>query len=290
MTPPIRLRVLVVDDDRISRIILRCMIESMGDVEVSEAEDGLDAWTKLDAGPAPELIFLDINMPRLNGVELLKRIRKDSRFSPVKVCFCSAVRDRQTVVEAVALQPDAYVLKPYSKPLIEAQVQKVRQFLSTEVSLEPVEAACRRLRIDQATYVRRVRELISESHAMSARFCTLVMQQDMAGAWLELDRAEKLAESLGARRTVNLVRKLSTHLSSVSQKEDAPTEQSWNLADASNRIMEGLQSLNAELQTLERICAGLAQDLPQPQANANDLPTPRPDPGTPVRPEGPTFS
>jgi len=260
MTPPIPLRVLVVDDDRISRVILRRMIESLGEVEVSEAEDGVDAWTKLEAGPVPELVLLDINMPRLNGVDLLKRIRKDTRFSPLKVCFCSAVRDRQTVVEAVALQPDAYVLKPYSKPLIEAQIQKVRQAMSLELSLEPAENACARLGIDRNTYLQRVRELITETHAMGARFCTLVMQQDLAGAWLELDRAQKAAESLGARRTVNLVKKLSTHLGSVSKNEDAPAEQSWNLADASNRIMEGLQALNLELHAVEKLCANLSQE------------------------------
>ena len=78
-----RLRVLIVEDDSTSRLVLRGILETLDGLEIFEAGDGLQAWEMLDGGLLPQLCFLDLNMPQLNGVELLKRIRNDPRFSMV---------------------------------------------------------------------------------------------------------------------------------------------------------------------------------------------------------------
>ena len=119
------IRVLIADDDETSRLFLRSILEGIGGLDVCEAVDGQQAWEMLDGGLEPRLCFIDIDMPRLTGLELLKRIRADRRLAGIKVCFCSAVRERQLVMQAAALQPDYYNLKPYPRASIQAQVRKV---------------------------------------------------------------------------------------------------------------------------------------------------------------------
>src|SRR5664279_5065918 len=183
MTDQKLLRVLIVEDDKTSRFVLRRILEAMDDLEIYEAEDGLKAWELLDCGLLPQLCILDVNMPRMNGVELLKRIRNDERFRSLHACFCSAVRDRQLVVQAAALQPDSYILKPYDRQAIHAQVQKFRGTLRPEDSLEPLAGVCARLGIDQATYEHRLSALIEDVRTLTTRMPTLLMQLNMAGAF-----------------------------------------------------------------------------------------------------------
>ena len=138
--------------------------------------------------------------------------------------------------------------------------------------------------------MRRVGEFITEIHAVVTRFCSLVMQQHLAGAWLELDRAQKIAENMGARRTVNLVQKLASQLGPASPGKSDPAQQSWNLADASNRIMEGLQALNAELHRVEQIYSNLNQTPLEARSNASNLSAQRTVPPVQARTEEPTIS
>src|SRR5258708_8472178 len=72
------MQILVVEDDKTSRLVLHRILESTGDLEIIEATDGVKAWELLDGGLHPALCFLDINMPKLNGLELLERIRGGS--------------------------------------------------------------------------------------------------------------------------------------------------------------------------------------------------------------------
>jgi len=262
------MRVLIVDDDRISRVILRRMLEMLGSkLELTEAEDGQDAWEKLDAGLMPDLCFLDINMPRLDGVELLKRIRADGRFSRLKVCFCSAVRDRQTIMQAAAFQPDFYVLKPYSKSLIEVQIQKAWQSLKGEQNLEPAEQVCERQGIDYETYLFLLEGLVEETRALASRIPTLLMQHDMAGALLALDKTKSAAQNMGVGRITTLVGDMMRQLSSGTNvnstglltKDPFPAHVEWALANVSDQILQGLQALNTELGTVERLSTELSR-------------------------------
>ena len=80
-------------------MVLKRILQGIENIEVVEAEDRWKTWRKsLDGGFRPGLSFLDINMPRMSGLELLKKIRRDSRLAELKVCFCSAVRDRKIIV------------------------------------------------------------------------------------------------------------------------------------------------------------------------------------------------
>ena len=255
------LRVLIVEDDKTSRFVLRRILETMDDLEVYEAEDGLKAWDMLNGGLLPQLCFLDFNMPRMNGLDLLKRIRNDTRFAPLRVCFCSAVRDRHLIVQAAALQPDNYILKPYARNAIQAQVQKARGTPRPEESLEAPVEVCTRLGIDRTTYDFRLTGLLEEVRTLTARLPTLLMQLDVTGALSALDATKQSAQDLGVRRIFRLADGLSRSFKSdgsltdrrvESKEETAAKLQQW-LSRSADHLMQMMRDMRGELQTVERL-------------------------------------
>ena len=71
------MKVLVVDDDVVSRMMLMHLVDACAPCEILEAEDGEDAWRLLADGLRPDIVFSDLRMPRLDGLALLARLRAD---------------------------------------------------------------------------------------------------------------------------------------------------------------------------------------------------------------------
>ncbi|MEI6428187.1 MAG: response regulator [Pseudanabaena sp. ELA607] len=104
--------VLIVDDSITVRELLSLTFAKVG-YRVEQAKDGQDAWEKLRAGLPCDLIFCDIEMPRMDGLELLSRLQKDGRLSQIPVAMLTsrgADRHRQTAVQYGA---KGYFTKPY---------------------------------------------------------------------------------------------------------------------------------------------------------------------------------
>jgi two-component system chemotaxis response regulator CheY len=144
------MKVLIVDDDVVSRMMLMHMVGSAGSYEVLEAEDGEQAWGQLDAGARPAMLFCDLRMPRLSGMELLARVKADARFASLPFVLVSAASDGATMEQAIGLGANGYIVKPFDG-------DKVRGYLaslarnnenSDEHADESVDAAMRRLGID----------------------------------------------------------------------------------------------------------------------------------------------
>lgn len=115
------MRILVVDDDEATRLCLATVLGAAGEVDsVANGEDALDAFAKaLDAGRPYGLVCMDINMPRLNGQEALKGLRRmeAERQVPLgreaKVVMISSCDDTGNVVEAYFHGlADGFVKKP----------------------------------------------------------------------------------------------------------------------------------------------------------------------------------
>lgn len=133
------MKVLIVDDDVVSRMMLMHMVASAGSYEVLEAEDGEEAWDQLDAGADPAMLFCDLRMPRLSGMELLARVKADERFAGLPFVLVSAAADGATMEQALGLGADGYIVKPFDG-------DKVRGFLAGLD--EHLDATLRRLQID----------------------------------------------------------------------------------------------------------------------------------------------
>ena len=104
------LRVLVVDDSPVNRMVLKALLTRLGINDIVLAEDGKAALEKLEADPAFDLVMSDMWMPVMDGAELVKRIRADTRLAHLKVCSITAdVEARMTYREQGF---DMLLLKP----------------------------------------------------------------------------------------------------------------------------------------------------------------------------------
>lgn len=111
-------RVLVVDDDQTIRRTLRINLRARG-YEVEEVASGRDALSTLEDAP-PDLVILDLGLPDVDGVEVLRRLRRTSR---VPVVVLSARQQSDDKVEALDEGADDYVTKPFGMDELMARVR-----------------------------------------------------------------------------------------------------------------------------------------------------------------------
>ena len=109
-------------------------------IEVTSAFDGRQAWERFQSD-APELVVLDITMPGLDGVELLRRVRAEST---VPVVMLTARQDEPSIVEALDLGADDYITKPFSPRQLVARIRAVLRRAST---YQPAANSDRELRL-----------------------------------------------------------------------------------------------------------------------------------------------
>jgi CheY-like chemotaxis protein len=108
-------RVLFAEDNEDHAFLIRRSLSSVG-AELTHVADGEDAIGRLEAweGPLPDLVLLDMNMPRLSGLEVLERIRASSRYDRVPVVIFSTSRLPADLARAYAARANSYVAKPAS--------------------------------------------------------------------------------------------------------------------------------------------------------------------------------
>jgi two-component system chemotaxis response regulator CheY len=110
---------LVVDDSRVVRKVARRILESL-DFEIVEAVDGADALTAC-RGAMPDAVLLDWHMPMMDGLEFLKRLRKEPGGDEPAVVFCSAENRADRIREALEAGADEYIMKPFDGEIVVAK-------------------------------------------------------------------------------------------------------------------------------------------------------------------------
>ena len=109
---------MVVDDSRAVRKLLAQTLRDMG-YEVSEAENGRAALAALHARTEPiELILTDWNMPEMNGLELLKELRKGTEFRTVPVVMVTTETELEHMATALEAGATEYVMKPFTRDIL----------------------------------------------------------------------------------------------------------------------------------------------------------------------------
>jgi two-component system chemotaxis response regulator CheY len=111
---------MVVDDSRAMRMILSRNLAEMG-YDVCAAADGAEALALLREEIS--LILVDWNMPRMNGLELLKSLRADPRYASVKVMMVTTETELDQMVKALAAGANEYVMKPFTKEILEDKLR-----------------------------------------------------------------------------------------------------------------------------------------------------------------------
>ncbi len=115
-------KILIVDDSRTSRKILKGILESAGYEVIGEAtngQEGYDSYVALK----PDVITMDITMPVLDGIEALKKIKGD--YPEAKVVMVTAAGQKTKMVEAVQSGADEFVPKPFEPDTLRRILNKV---------------------------------------------------------------------------------------------------------------------------------------------------------------------
>jgi two-component system, chemotaxis family, chemotaxis protein CheY len=118
------MRALVVDDVALNRLILRRFLSRLG-FEVTEAFDGADALEKLHDGPAPEVALVDWNMPRMDGLDLVRAVRADPGLASTRLVMVTCETDLTRISVALDAGADEYIMKPFTLDIVESKLQMV---------------------------------------------------------------------------------------------------------------------------------------------------------------------
>jgi two-component system chemotaxis response regulator CheY len=124
MSNPTDMRFLIVDDFSTMRRIVRGLLKEIGYNNADEAEDGSVALNML-RNTKFDFVVSDINMPVMNGFELLCAIKADASLKHLPVLMVTAEARKEDIVRAAKDGAAGYVVKPFTKATLEEKVQKI---------------------------------------------------------------------------------------------------------------------------------------------------------------------
>jgi two-component system chemotaxis response regulator CheY len=118
------MEVLVVDDSPVVRKIARRILEAMRFVtqEAGDGQEGLDAC----AFQMPDAIFVDANMPVLDGVEFVRELRRMPGGERPKVVYCTSEHDVSQIARAMHAGADDYMMKPFDREHMQAKFMRLQ--------------------------------------------------------------------------------------------------------------------------------------------------------------------
>ena len=118
------LRFLIVDDFSTMRRIVRNLLKEIGYADADEAEDGAIALNKLRNGSF-NFVVTDINMPNMNGFELLSAVKKDEKLKHLPVLMVTAEARKEDIVLAAQSGAAGYIVKPFTKATLEEKLANI---------------------------------------------------------------------------------------------------------------------------------------------------------------------
>ena len=121
------MKVLLVDDSRTIRNIQKKTFAQLGHGDIMEAADGVEALKQIE-GTRPDLVLIDWNMPNMDGITLVRKIRETDKTLPLIMCTTEAEKAR--VIEAIQAGVNNYLVKPFTpsalKEKVDATMAKVQ--------------------------------------------------------------------------------------------------------------------------------------------------------------------
>ncbi|WP_050463302.1 response regulator [Herbaspirillum autotrophicum] len=117
---------LVVDDFSTMRRIVTGLLKELEYTKMSEAEDGAVAFKILESGATPvTFVLTDWNMPVMDGLALLKKIRATPQLSHLPVLMITAEAKKENIVEAAQSGADGYIVKPFNAATLQEKIAKI---------------------------------------------------------------------------------------------------------------------------------------------------------------------
>lgn len=118
--------IMIADDSATMRAMLVAIVESLGDYQTVEASSGFDALRLLPRGHV-DLILTDINMPDINGLELISYLRNNPNYKDIPVFIISTEGSAKDIEKGKQLGADEYIVKPFSPVILQ---QLINQYLN----------------------------------------------------------------------------------------------------------------------------------------------------------------
>ncbi|MBU6489864.1 MAG: chemotaxis response regulator CheY [Burkholderiales bacterium] len=118
------MKILVVDDFPTMRRIVRNLLKELGYGNVDEAEDGAAGLSRLQGGGF-DFVISDWNMPNMDGLEMLKRIRADASLSHLPVLMVTAESKKENIIAAAQAGASGYVVKPFTAATLDEKLTKI---------------------------------------------------------------------------------------------------------------------------------------------------------------------
>lgn len=122
---PVDTHILVVDDMLTMRKLVVKSLKEMGFSNFQEAANGAEAYEKISSGQTFGLIISDWNMPQSSGLDLLKRIRAESKTASIPFIMVTAEAEKGQIVEAVQAGVSNYVVKPFTTVTLREKLEAV---------------------------------------------------------------------------------------------------------------------------------------------------------------------
>lgn len=201
------MRILVADDDLVSRIAMEDVLRQCGTPDIVLAEDGASAWGLMTGDRCFDLLCLDVRMPPPDGLELVARLRAAPALKRVPAMLITSTADRNTVLSATRSDLQGFIVKPVG-PDTATRILRVLAQLDAAI-LEPVDAATARLRVDAQRHARYLGAFVQQVQGLAGLAQELAMptagSQSKAAFVQKADACRTAALTLGSPRIEQLI-------------------------------------------------------------------------------------
>ncbi|MAF55050.1 MAG: hypothetical protein CL909_03055 [Deltaproteobacteria bacterium] len=124
MSDKLSIKVLIVDDFAVSRKVLVITLEQLGFDNIEEVSDGNSALVRLKSGLF-DLVIMEMDMPKMSGLELLKQIRYDPKLKQIPVLMVTENGMQENIVAAFKAGLNAYVVKPVDVKVFAEKIKNI---------------------------------------------------------------------------------------------------------------------------------------------------------------------
>ncbi|RDU57477.1 chemotaxis response regulator CheY [Helicobacter sp. MIT 99-5507] len=119
------MKLLVVDDSSTMRRIIKNTLQRLGYEDILEAEHGLQAWELLDTIDGIDILITDWNMPEMNGLDLVKKVKGDQRFANIPIIMVTTEGGKAEVITALKAGVNNYIVKPFTPQVLKEKLEAV---------------------------------------------------------------------------------------------------------------------------------------------------------------------
>ncbi len=118
-------KLLVVDDSSTMRRIIKNTLERLGHTDILEAEHGLEAWDLLTQNDDVKVVITDWNMPEMNGLDLVKKIRAEQKYEDMPIIMVTTEGGKAEVITALKSGVNNYIVKPFTPQVLKEKLEDV---------------------------------------------------------------------------------------------------------------------------------------------------------------------